>query len=638
MGELDGLCPVVVLHVDIGRHVLRLGQRQGQDVSAQRHIHARGVCIGIKALAVRARQDRLHGPVRIQCGIQRAGSGVPLKLRRGVYGADGQRLGHRDVIAREGDAQGRSGAGLGRSVLRVSVADDPLAVLILQHEIAVSDELRAFDFPAGDGQGRLTVTVEQVEPLALPYGQSGQRLDDSHRDGIRIGAAIVADSFQRHPVGASGDGFSGGQGQQTVRVLRVEPLIVHTDAQDLVAVAFHQINAHARAGDGIQGQRGSPQPGRVIRGGHIQRHLSGHFAAVCGRGRDDGRSGGQQGDNAALVHPGDCRDAGRPFHLRLRTRRLNHHREGQGSGRPAIHFHGFRDQFAVPGQDDLRHIGDHRQSDLFQRGLLRAQRVLKELLAAGADVILDISGGFPCGFRCFYFGNFMAERGQGLRFHGGCLLALFVPEGLAADTAHIIVIVAVFRAGRVFGLDLFHVVTLRGNFLLRSQDFIADGAVLALGQTGLGAGGFRSLVDDLAVPLGRNLLLRSQHFIADGAVRSFRQAGLGAGRLYPLVGHFGVSKSGDFFLRGQHFAASGAVLALGQASLCAGRLHSLIYDLCMSISRNFFLCCQDFIADRAVFPFRQAGLCAGGFLSLVYDLGVPIGRNLILRGQHFIAD
>jgi len=161
----------------------------------------------------------------------------------------------------------------------------------------------------------------------------------------------------------------------------------------------------------------------------------------------------------------------------------------------------------------------------------------------------------------------MAERGQGLRFHGGCLLALFVLEDLAADTAHIIVIVAVFRAGRVFGLDLFHVVTLRGNFLLRSQDFIADGAVLALGQTGLGAGGFRSLVDDLAVPLGRNLLLRSQHLIADGAVRSFRQASLGAGRLYPLVGHFGVSKSGDSFCPDRRCLRSLLILERSPAGL-----------------------------------------------------------------------
>ena len=282
MGELDGLRPVVVLHVDIGRHVLRLGQRQGQDVSAQRHIHARGVCIGIKALAVRARQDRLHGPVRIQCGIQRAGSGVPLKLRRGVYGADGQRPGHRDVIAREGDAQGRSGAGLGRSVLRVSVADDPLAVLILQHEIAVSDELRAFDFPAGDGQGRLTVTVEQVEPLALPYGQSGQRLGSSHGNRVGIGSAIAADGLQRHPVGASGDGFPSGQGQQIVFIGNTEPRIVHGDFFNGVAVAFHQSNVHTRSGRSIQTQRRSFQPGGIIPNGD-QNCRGRHRQILCGR-------------------------------------------------------------------------------------------------------------------------------------------------------------------------------------------------------------------------------------------------------------------------------------------------------------------------------------------------------------------
>ena len=245
----------------------------------------------------------------------------------------------------------------------------------------------------------------------------------------------------------------------------------------------------------------------------------------------------------------------------------------------------------------------------------------------------------------------MAERGQGLRFHGGCLLALFVLEDPAADTAHIIVIVAVFRAGRLFGLDLFHVVTLRGNFFLRGQHFIADGAVLALGQTGLGAGGFRSLVDDLAVPLGRNLLLRGQHLIADGAVRSFRQAGLGAGRLYPLVGHFGVSKSGDSFCPDRRCLRSLLILERSPAGLTdvigfvaglgAGGSHRVHQLGGMSEGgQNLCLSCG-LLRPLLVFENLAAGgtgeiavvsvLCAGGSLRLRLGHGVP------KRGQDHIG-
>ena len=48
--------------------------------------------------------------------------------------------------------------------------------------------------------------------------------------------------------------------------------------------------------------------------------------------------------------------------------------------------------------------------------------------------------------------------------------------------------------------------SLRGKLLLRNDDLVADGAVLALGLTGFCAGGGDCRVDDLGVPLRGNLL------------------------------------------------------------------------------------------------------------------------------------
>ena len=48
--------------------------------------------------------------------------------------------------------------------------------------------------------------------------------------------------------------------------------------------------------------------------------------------------------------------------------------------------------------------------------------------------------------------------------------------------------------------------SLRGKLLLRNDDLVADGAVLAFRLAGLGTGGLNRRVDDLGVPLRGNLL------------------------------------------------------------------------------------------------------------------------------------
>ena len=76
------------------------------------------------------------------------------------------------------------------------------------------------------------------------------------------------------------------------------------------------------------------------------------------------------------------------------------------------------------------------------------------------------------------------------------------------------------------------------NNILRNQNFIADGAVLALSQTGFRAGGFNRRVDHFRMALGRNNILLNQNFIADRAVLAFGQAGFRAGGFNRRVDHF----------------------------------------------------------------------------------------------------
>ena len=74
----------------------------------------------------------------------------------------------------------------------------------------------------------------------------------------------------------------------------------------------------------------------------------------------------------------------------------------------------------------------------------------------------------------------------------------------------------------------------------------------------------------IGMPGGGNDLLCLQHFTADGAVLALGQTSLGAGRIHGGVYDFGMSLGRDHFLRHQYLVANGTVLALGQAGLGAG--------------------------------------------------------------------
>ena len=111
----------------------------------------------------------------------------------------------------------------------------------------------------------------------------------------------------------------------------------------------------------------------------------------------------------------------------------------------------------------------------------------------------------------------------------------------------------------------------RGDFLLRSEDFTAGGAVLALGLAGFRAGCRDCGVDHFSVARCGDLLLCSEDFTADGAMFALGLAGLRTGCRNCRVSHFGMAGCGNFFLRNENFSADRAVLALGLARFRAGR-------------------------------------------------------------------
>ena len=73
--------------------------------------------------------------------------------------------------------------------------------------------------------------------------------------------------------------------------------------------------------------------------------------------------------------------------------------------------------------------------------------------------------------------------------------------------------------------------------------------MLAIGQSGLGAGRCYRRIDDLGMSLGRDLFLRNQNLIADRAMLTFGQSGCGASRCFCSVDNLGVTLGGNFFLR-----------------------------------------------------------------------------------------
>ena len=137
--------------------------------------------------------------------------------------------------------------------------------------------------------------------------------------------------------------------------------------------------------------------------------------------------------------------------------------------------------------------------------------------------------------------------------------ALF--QKLIANTAVSITGIAVLCEGSILSITDNRLVADGRDDLLRNEYLVADGAVLALRLTGLGAGRLDCRVNDLGVPLCGNDHLRNDDLVADRAVLALRQTGLRAGGLDCGVNDHGVPLGGDFFQAGEDRTANRALRA-----------------------------------------------------------------------------
>ena len=207
------------------------------------------------------------------------------------------------------------------------------------------------------------------------------------------------------------------------------------------------------------------------------------------------------------------------------------------------------DYFCVAGRGDLFHTGYRSAAD----GALRTSFMTG--LGAGSGLFHNFNRSMSSRLDCFGLG-FRADRA------GVGLDAGFLAGGSGRDLA---LIPAVALGGNLFlrfdnrsadraadairqtrfgtGCGLAHNgllgVASRGNHFLRNKNFVADGAVLALGLAGFRAGRLDPCVNDLGMALGRNgLALLDYYYFTNRADRITGVAGLGAGG-FLLVDHLG---------------------------------------------------------------------------------------------------
>lgn len=169
-----------------------------------------------------------------------------------------------------------------------------------------------------------------------------------------------------------------------------------------------------------------------------------------------------------------------------------------------------------------------------------------------------------------------------------------------------------------------------GDSLLGNDDFVADRAMLALGQTVGGAGGGNSGINDLSVAGGGDNFSGDDDSAAEIAVGTASAAVGGAGGSNLLIGNLRVAQRGDSLLSDQNGVSDRTMLALGQAGFGASGSNSGIDDLRVAGGGNLFLLDQNLIADGAILTLGLAGLGAGGCNSGLNDLGMAGGDDLLL--------
>ena len=153
--------------------------------------------------------------------------------------------------------------------------------------------------------------------------------------------------------------------------------------------------------------------------------------------------------------------------------------------------------------------------------------------------------------------------------------------------------------------------------------------MLALGQSGLRAGGGDCLVDDLGVPLRGNLLHAGENCVTLRALGTGVVSGVSAG--CRLFSNINGSMPGSINRFGLGFVANGTSVRPDTCVFAGGRSRDLAVIPTVSLRGNLCLCHENLIANGAVLALGLAGLGAGGGDCLVDDLGVP------LCGNHFTA-
>ena len=142
-----------------------------------------------------------------------------------------------------------------------------------------------------------------------------------------------------------------------------------------------------------------------------------------------------------------------------------------------------------------------------------------------------------------------------------------------------------------------------GDNFLSYKSFAANGALLAVGETGLGAACCLTGDNFLGVVKhGDNFLLYSD-CAANGALLTVGETGFGAACCLAGDNFFGVVKCRDGFLRNKNFAALGTLLTVGKTGFLTG---------CF-LTRNYFLGVYVFGGGRfGCSYFGSGGLRSGG--------------------------
>ena len=148
------------------------------------------------------------------------------------------------------------------------------------------------------------------------------------------------------------------------------------------------------------------------------------------------------------------------------------------------------------------------------------------------------------------------------------------------------------------------------------------------------AGGFYNCTDFKIVSCCRKFLLGNKDFTTDGAMLALGETGFGAGGSLSFVNHFGVTGGVDYFLLDKDFAASSTVFAFGKTGFGAGRLDRLIYN---DVLMRFF---NDIVIENISAGFTGVRGIAVNRTSRLYNdnLKGMTGCGNVSRIKNFMTD